>query len=137
MLLRHPHAQRRGDGSGCREPGGRRAGSTTDVAGARHDPPRGARRSGHRPHRTCRGDAEPEGRTMRIARYGDDRTDFWAAVDPDSGRVQVIQGEIQDWGPRVSAEGGGVLPLTGEDRDATGLRLLMPTQPGAKVVCLG
>ncbi|MDQ1697912.1 MAG: hypothetical protein QOJ03_3265 [Frankiaceae bacterium] len=74
---------------------------------------------------------------MRIARYGDGRTDFWAAVDPDSGRVQVIRGEIEDWGPRVSADGAGAVPLTGEDRDAAGLRLLMPTRPGAKVVCLG
>ncbi len=74
---------------------------------------------------------------MRIARFGDDRTVFWAAVNPESGRLRLVDGDIRDWGPLVCAEGGDALPLTGDERDAAEVRLLMPAAVGVKVVCLG
>lgn len=72
---------------------------------------------------------------MRIGRLTDGTSTFWAVLQPDEQSVRRIEGDIASWAPAVTD--GSDPPVTGEPLPLTGLRLLAPAQPDAKVVCLG
>ncbi|MCU1693307.1 MAG: hypothetical protein JWM64_2398 [Frankiales bacterium] len=72
---------------------------------------------------------------MRIGRLSDGGTPFWAVLQDDAQSVRPLAGDIADWAPTVTA--GGEPPYAGDVRPLSGLTLLAPAQPDAKVVCLG
>jgi 2-keto-4-pentenoate hydratase/2-oxohepta-3-ene-1,7-dioic acid hydratase in catechol pathway len=74
---------------------------------------------------------------MKIGRFSDGTTTFWAAVDSDAGQVRPLAGGVREWGPRVSAGGGDAAPLRGDTVALDGLTMVMPAEERSKVVCLG
>lgn len=74
---------------------------------------------------------------MRIGRLSDGSRTFWAVLQADEASVRPLTGSIAEWGPDVTAHGPDAAPYDGAAVPLSGLRLLAPAQPDAKVVCLG
>ena len=74
---------------------------------------------------------------MRIGRLTDESTTFWAALQPDGTSVRPLSGAVASWAPLITAGGPAAAPYDGPARPLSGLRLLAPAEPQAKVVCLG
>lgn len=74
---------------------------------------------------------------MRIGRLTDGTQTFWAALQNDEQSVRPLAGRVQDWAPAITADGSGAAAYDGQTRPLSGLRLLAPAQPDAKVLCLG
>lgn len=72
---------------------------------------------------------------MRIARVDVDGQPSWAVLR--DGAVDLIAGPLRDWGPDLVADFTATPPLTGRSVDLDSVSLLMPADPGAKVVAAG
>ncbi|MGB8389891.1 fumarylacetoacetate hydrolase family protein [Mycobacterium sp.] len=72
---------------------------------------------------------------MRIARVGVDGAPSWGVLR--DGCVDLIEGPLRSWAPSLMADFTSVPPLTGRSVDVESVSLLMPVDPGAKVVAAG
>lgn len=75
---------------------------------------------------------------MRIGRFGRGGDAwFWGLIDPDTGTVRRIDGDIDSWGAIAAAEDPQRLPLSKEKELLAGFRLLAPLDPGGRVFGVG
>jgi 2-keto-4-pentenoate hydratase/2-oxohepta-3-ene-1,7-dioic acid hydratase in catechol pathway len=74
---------------------------------------------------------------MKLARCRAGSDTFWALVDPDVDRADVIHGDLSEWGAAVTADFASGPPLTGESRSLSDVELLAPLASGAAVVAAG
>lgn len=74
---------------------------------------------------------------MKIARCAAEAGPFWAVVDPDQDIATPLNGPLETWAPSLSrGEAGSFLDTAGRTA-LSGLRLLPPVEPAAKIVCVG
>lgn len=74
---------------------------------------------------------------MKIARVLVDDIPTWGLVDDGKGTVELIDGRLRDWAPALTADFTEVPPLAGRTVDLSSVRLLMPVDPGSKVLAAG
>jgi len=74
---------------------------------------------------------------MKIGRFADAESTFWATVDADAGTVRPLEGLFEAWAPDLTARPGSAPAFAGPERSLEGLRFLAPVRPGAKVVAMG
>ena len=74
---------------------------------------------------------------MKIARALVDDIPTWGLVDDGKGTVELIDGRLRDWAPALTADFAAVPPLDGRTVDLSSVRLLMPVDPGSKVLAAG
>lgn len=82
---------------------------------------------------------------MKIARCTDGGAPFWALVDDGAATLRPISGAFAEWGPALTraiaagnaAAGRAALPLSGEARPLSSVRLLAPVEPVNRVVIAG
>ena len=73
---------------------------------------------------------------MKLARLGDGKRIFWAAVEPEKNTGREIAGTVLDWGAQI-AKGNLDLPFTGKTVQLTGLKYLPPIEPTSKIAAVG
>jgi 2-keto-4-pentenoate hydratase/2-oxohepta-3-ene-1,7-dioic acid hydratase in catechol pathway len=74
---------------------------------------------------------------MKIARLLVDDTPTWGLVGDGNGAVELIDGPLRDWAPALTADFTAVPPLAGRTVDLVSAQLLMPVDPGSKVLAAG
>ena len=75
---------------------------------------------------------------MKLARCQDGGAIFWGVVDLAAGLVHPIEGEFDQWAPRVTAgEGTVALRLEAPARAISAIRLLPPIEKTKRVVVAG
>jgi len=74
---------------------------------------------------------------MKIARVLVDNIPTWGLVDHSKGAVELIDGRLRDWAPALTADFANVPPLAGRTVDLASVRLLLPVDPGSKVLAAG
>jgi len=74
---------------------------------------------------------------MKIARVLVDDIPTWGLVDDGKGTVELIEGRLRDWAPALTADFTEVPPLAGRTVDLASVPLLMPVDPGSKVLAAG
>jgi 2-keto-4-pentenoate hydratase/2-oxohepta-3-ene-1,7-dioic acid hydratase in catechol pathway len=72
---------------------------------------------------------------MKIARVDVDGTPTWGVIRGDA--VDLIDGPLRDWAPELLSDFTSAPRLTGRTVDLNAARLLMPVDPGTKVVAAG
>ena len=75
---------------------------------------------------------------MKLARCKDGEAVFWGVVDLATGTVRAIEGDFDQWAPRVTAgEGKGALRLSASAKAISAVRLLPPIENTKRVVVAG
>ncbi|CDO31216.1 fumarylacetoacetate hydrolase family protein [Mycolicibacterium porcinum] len=74
---------------------------------------------------------------MKIARALVDHTPMWGLVDTDRGVVDLIAGPLRAWAPALTADFSSTPPLAGRTVDLESVSLLLPVDPGSKVLAAG
>jgi 2-keto-4-pentenoate hydratase/2-oxohepta-3-ene-1,7-dioic acid hydratase in catechol pathway len=75
---------------------------------------------------------------LKLARYKDGEAIYWGVVDVAAGLVQPIEGEFDQWAPRVTEAGGAGTPRLGSPaRAISAIKLLPPIEKNKRVVVAG
>jgi 2-keto-4-pentenoate hydratase/2-oxohepta-3-ene-1,7-dioic acid hydratase in catechol pathway len=75
---------------------------------------------------------------LKLARCKDGEAVFWGVVDLAAGSVRPIEGDFDQWAPRLTAgEGQGALRLSAPARAISAVRLLPPIEKTKRVVVAG
>lgn len=74
---------------------------------------------------------------MKLARCRDAQGTFWARVDPEADRAEVIVGDLVDWASDLTGDFAAGPPLMGETKALSAVELLVPLGAGASVVGAG
>lgn len=74
---------------------------------------------------------------MKIARVLVDGTPTWGLVDTSRGAVDLIAGPLRDWASALTADFSATPRLVGHAVDLESVPLLMPVDPGSKVLAAG
>jgi 2-keto-4-pentenoate hydratase/2-oxohepta-3-ene-1,7-dioic acid hydratase in catechol pathway len=74
---------------------------------------------------------------VKIARVLVDNIPTWGLVHDDEGTVALIDGPLRDWAPALTADFTSTPPLTGRTVGLDTVLLLMPVDPGSKVLAAG
>jgi 2-keto-4-pentenoate hydratase/2-oxohepta-3-ene-1,7-dioic acid hydratase in catechol pathway len=75
---------------------------------------------------------------VKLARCSDGGSVFWGVVDVEPARLRVIEGEFDEWAPRITrGEGERALRLQARSRSLSELRLLPPIERTKRVVVAG
>jgi len=74
---------------------------------------------------------------MKIARVLVDDAPTWGLVDVPRGAVDLIAGPLRDWAPTLTADFSATPPLVGRSVDLESAQLVIPVDPGSKVLAAG
>jgi 2-keto-4-pentenoate hydratase/2-oxohepta-3-ene-1,7-dioic acid hydratase in catechol pathway len=74
---------------------------------------------------------------MKIARVLVDGASIWGLVDEPKGVIDLIDGPLREWAPALTADFTSGPPMTGRTVDLESIPLLMPVDPGSKVLAAG
>lgn len=74
---------------------------------------------------------------MKIARLLVDHIPTWGLVDDGEGTIALIDGPLRDWAPTLTADFAVAPPLTGRTVGLDSVPLLVPVDPGSKVLAAG
>jgi 2-keto-4-pentenoate hydratase/2-oxohepta-3-ene-1,7-dioic acid hydratase in catechol pathway len=74
---------------------------------------------------------------MKLARVLADDVPTWGLVDEGKGVVDLIDGPLRAWAPTLTADFAAGPPLNGRTVDLDRDRLLIPVDPGSKVMATG